>query len=635
MANLDTPIAEIHSMRFPNSSMLAKPRPRFGVLWLTVSMIILVGGGPMGCGTGEPAIIILTPTHGSFDTGASVNVAGVVVNIDMDAIADVRVNGVSVLPLTNMMFATIVNLDAVAIVNPIVAEVIGNGGTVLRDRVTVISGDSIADGDFSVDGIAMRITDSGLDKLEPLVTGMVDLDLANLVPPGTLIVDNYCYQDSFAGCLGRVDATIHNSPPPSISAFTVDIDPMTNFVAGDVTLSDLFFKVRVTAVTGIGFTCYIDISANSATILGDYDLSPDVVDPSSVDVTQLGAASVSFSSFNDSTDCAGFLGFIVEFFIGLVIGDLQNDFVKPGLEGFLNTVDASGNTPVAAALETALYAVEIAGPIGDALGVSLEAPLFDIFMDADGLTFGSDARITATLPDPAAVDLTASYHVDQAFPVFGTLAPNGSPFGLGICISASAFNQLLKAEIESGLLISTISELDLGGGPTPVTAGLLASILPAFGVLDPAILLQLDIYPAVAPFVTGEVGPAGELATLHLAHLEVSIVPVADPSVILARVAVDAIVGMDAVFSSGELTFAITPPTPQDLTFTLLENPLFANEAILNLLIPQLLSLTLADVGDSLGTFPLPDFLGLQLSLVDIDRNGEFISLYLDLNAAP
>jgi hypothetical protein len=153
--------------------------------------------------------------------------------------------------------------------------------------------------------------------------------------------------------------------------------------------------------------------------------------------------------------------------------------------------------------------------------------------------------------------------------------------------------------------------------------------------LDPAILLQLDIYPAVAPFVTGEVGPAGELATLHLAHLEVSIVPVADPSVILARVAVDAIVGMDAVFSSGELTFAITPPTPQDLTFTLLENPLFANEAILNLLIPQLLSLTLADVGDSLGTFPLPDFLGLQLSLVDIDRNGEFISLYLDLNAAP
>jgi hypothetical protein len=282
-----------------------------------------------------------------------------------------------------------------------------------------------------------------------------------------------------------------------------------------------------------------------------------------------------------------------------------------------------------------LYAVEIAGPIGDALGVSLEAPLFDIFMDADGLTVGSDARVTATLPDPAAVDLTASYHVDQAFPVFGTLAPNGLPFGLGICISASAFNQLLKAEIESGLLISTISELDLGGGPTPVTAGLLASILPAFGVLDPAILLQLDIYPAVAPFVTGEVGPAGELATLHLAHLEVSIVPVADPSVILARVAVDAIVGMDAVFSSGELTFAITPPTPQDLTFTLLENPLFANEAILNLLIPQLLSLTLADVGDSLGTFPLPDFLGLQLSLVDIDRNGEFISLYLDLNAAP
>ena len=72
-----------------------------------------------------------------------------------------------------------------------------------------------------------------------------------------------------------------------------------------------------------------------------------------------------------------------EAFIGLFISDLQNDFVKPGIENFLNTIDGNGNTPIAAAIEVALDAIEIAGPIGEAIGVSLEAPLFDITEDVD------------------------------------------------------------------------------------------------------------------------------------------------------------------------------------------------------------------------------------------------------------
>jgi hypothetical protein len=601
-------------------------------LLLCLAAAALVG---TGCSGGEPGIFIVTPTSGSFETGASVQVSGLVLNIEEEAIADVRVNGVSVMPLQSMAFTTTVTLDAQAIVNPIVAEVVGNSGTVLRNRVTVIAGSSILDGDFSVDGLALRIARPGLDELEPLVAGAVDLDLATLVPPGSLVVDDYCYQDSIFGCLGRVDATISGSPPPSLSGFTLDIDPMTDFVAGDITLADLFFRVRVDAVTGIGFTCHINVSATTTTIFGDYGLGPDVLDPSSVDVSQLGLASVAFGNFSDSTDCDGFLGFIVEAFIGLVISDIQNDFVKPGLESFLNTVDANGNTPVAGAIELALDGIEISGPIGAALGVDLETPIFAVFEDSEGVTIGSDARITASLPDPTAVDLAASYHVSQPFPTFGALAPNGQPYELGICISASAFNQLLKAEVESGLLITTITEFDFGQGPAPITAGLLATLLPAFAVLDPAEPLQMDIRPTMAPFVTGQAGPAGELATLRLAHLEVSVVPVVDPTVVLARAAVDGVLGLDATFSGGDLTFVITPPAAQDLSFTLLENPLLANEATLNLLLPQLLTLAVPLIGDSLGTFPLPAFLGLQLSLIDIDRNGEFISLFLDLSPAP
>jgi len=606
------------------------PRP----ILASLALVLLLGSA--ACNPGPPGILIVTPANGTFSSDPSIAVDGVVLNIDAENIADVLVNGSSVLPLgPGSTFSTTVTLDAGAIVNPIVAEVVGTSGTVLRDRVTVMAGDSRADGAFSEEGLALRLTDPGLDEIEPLVTSLVPLDLASLVPPGTLVVDNFCYEDSFLGCLGRVDATVSGSPPPSISGFDIDIDSMTNFVGGDFILSNLFFRANVVAVSGIPFSCTVDVSAATTTIFGDYALNPDAVDPEEVDVTQLGGVSVAFGSFNDSTNCGGFLGFIVEFFIGLFISDLQNDFVRPGLENFLNTVDGDGNTPIAAAIETALEAIEIAGPIGQALGLNLEAPLFDIPEDVDGVTLGSDARITALMPDPAAVDLAASYHVTQAFPVFPVLAPNGGVYELGICISASAFNQLLKAEIESGLLIQSITQFDFGGGLQPITAGLLALLLPPFGALDPAETLRIDLYPTMAPFVTGQAGPGGELATLIAPHLRVRVVPEADPAVALLEGAVDATLGLDVDVVAGELSFLLATPAPQDIDVTILDNPLFVSEASLQALLPALLTLAIPALGDSLGTFPLPDFLGFQLGLVDVDRNSEFISLFLDLVPVP
>jgi hypothetical protein len=40
-------------------------------------------------------------------------------------------------------------------------------------------------------------------------------------------------------------------------------------------------------------------------------------------------------------------------------------------------------------------------------------------------------------------------------------------------------------------------------------------------------------------------------------------------------------------------------------------------------------------LADSLGTFPLPGFLGLQLSLVEIGKLGEYMSLFVNLTPAP
>jgi hypothetical protein len=603
--------------------------------WLATGLLISLITTTIGCGDG-PRIVILSPLHGSFGTATSVDVAGILLGVNIEALADVQVNGISAMPLDeNNMFSVTVPLDSGVVIQPIVAEAIGESGSVLRERITVMLGDSIADGDFSLEGIMLRIGSAGLDELEPLVSSLVPVDLADLVPPGSLVVDNFCYQDTIFGCIGRIDATISGSPPPSISGLSIDVDPFADFVGGDVTLHDLFFRANVVAVTGIPFSCTVDVSSSSALIIGDYGLDPLAADPEQVDVSQLGGVVVSFANFNDSTNCGGFLGFIVEFFIALFVSDLQNDLVRPGLESFLNTVDAEGNTPVASAIEGALDAIEIAGPIGAALGVELEAPLFDISEDIHGITLGSDARITSSLPDPQAVDLAASFHVDQPVPGFGPLTPGGSPYELAICISASAFNQLLKAEVESGLLISTLTEFDFGSGPQTITAGLLAALLPQFGLLDPAELLQFDIRPTMAPILTGEIGPSGELATVRVPHLLLDISPISDPTVALLGGVVDVTLGLDATFGGGELSFVLTAPAAEDINVTLLENPLFVPAATLDVLLPALVGLTVPVLADSLGSFPLPDFLGLELTLVEVDRNGEFTSLFFDLSPAP
>jgi hypothetical protein len=204
-----------------------------------------------------------------------------------------------------------------------------------------------------------------------------------------------------------------------------------------------------------------------------------------------------------------------------------------------------------------------------------------------------------------------------------------------VCISASAFNQLLRAEVESGLLVSTISAFDFGFGPQPITGALLALLLPPFSVLEPTQLLRFEIRPTAAPIFSGEPGPNGELATVHLPHLELFLVPVSDPSTILLAGSIDVVVGVDASYGVAGLTFDVTPPAAENLTVTLLENPLFVDPATLDAILPALVGLAVPTIAESLGSFPIPDFLGLELSAVDIARAGDYTALYFDLSAVP
>ena len=600
------------------------------------------------CG-GTPNINILTPAHGTFSTASNVTLTGNIQNSPV-ATSQVTVNGSVATLNPGGTWSITLPLVAASVVNPYYAELkrLSDGVTLSRKRIVVIAGQSVADGDFSLDAVALRINDSGLDQLEPLIASGVSINPATLLPVGTTVISNYCaIPGPFGTCLGSETAKVA-SPAPTITGFGIDADSMTNFVAGDVDIYNLKIQLQLTG-SGIAPSCGLRLTAANTQILGDYALQPDSVDPSNVDVNEIGNPVVSFTSFNQEFT-SGLCDFpLIGSLIQLIVGNVEPT-VRAGLQDYLKDPDGAGplDAPVADAIEVALADISISGPIGDTLQVNLDTPLFDVLEDNAGITLGSDTRFIATpvagTPAPGecpqvanAPNLAASYHVTEAFPSFGALTPGGLPYQLAISISTSAFNQLLKAQIECGLLQTTLHEIDLGGGLEPLTAGTLQVFMPTLSGFDPALPMRIDLKPTVAPFLTGNAGPGGEIGEVRIPQLimEVHIDDGLHPgnSGLIISGAIDLRAGLGLDFIDGALAFSVSTVT--DLTIAFLKNSVTANEAQLTTVLNFLLPDVLPALGDGLGAFPLPEFFGLQLDGVEVSRNGQFYSLFANLVTTP
>lgn len=593
----------------------------------------------------QPEITITSPVNGSFTEAGSVLVTGVITDV-IPGTEIVTVNDV-VVPVTAGAFSTTVTLDPAIIFNPIMAELdVTSNGKHRADRVVLVVGPSVVDGDFEDDSIALRLNDSGLDQVEPLVEtlagGALDFESFLIAANPVATMFQCIIPNPFGGCITGITITV-DVETADIGGFTLDVDSMTNFAAGDIAVSDIL----VTYDTD-GIDCQGRITATSADILGDYALQADAVDPSSIDVNLDNASlDVTFSSFNNE-----FTGGLCDFpligpLISLIIGNVE-PLVDDGITSSLQDPDGSGplDSPIADGIETALAGISITGPIGEALGVTLEAPLFDVLEDTAGITLGSDGRMVANIgtgvgqcdAPASAPDLPASYAEAETFPSFGATTPvGGLPYDLGICVSTGVFNQLLKAEIECGLLQTELTEFDFGFGPVPVTAGTLALFLPDFAQLHPDEPMVIRVTPNLAPVVTSDPGPQGEIAGLRLGGLDVSLVIRAGlPNEILAlRASVDLLAGLDLAFTAGQLVPTIASVDAGDLTVALVDNPLEVNGAQVETVLGLLLPVVLPSLGDGLGAFPLPAFLGLELDGVEVSRNGEFLSIFADLNTVP
>jgi hypothetical protein len=592
-------------------------------------------GSKRAPGECDPQILIDTPAHGLFTREPAVVVSGRVRDVTPED-ARLLVNGVPVAIGPDLAFSTRVDLVPADVFNPILVTLTRpRDGRSAAARVVVIAGDSLAEGSWSPGGVAIRLEDRGLDRIEGALPGLLDVDLGALVPPGFPVVDEFCYLE-FLGCVGAVDVRVSGNPRPRVGGFSIDLDARAARVASHLRLRDVFVRLDVDDARGVPFACRVDVAADTVDVRGEYALEPHPTLPGRIDVQQLGRASAAVSDLRVTTDCAGPLSGALDALLRAV-REQMTDLLVSKLEDALNAPDPRGDPPVAAALEEALAGIDLTGALGGGLGVVLDARYAAVAEDPAGITLALDVRAAATAPDARAPDLAASYHVDEAFPVFASTTPvRGEPFGLGLGLSTSAVNQVIRAAVESGLLGLELAAVDLGEGPLSITAGLLAGVIPALGALPAETPLTLRIAPTLAPIVTGRPGPAGEFAELLVSHLTAELVETgAAPGggdAVWLGLAVDAVLGLDLHFDAqGRFGFGVSVPAPGEISLVPVRNPLGADLTPLERLLPTLFGGALQAVGGGLGSIPLPRFEGLALRGVEVSRQGTYLALFVEL----
>lgn len=579
------------------------------------------------CGDVLPVLSVTSPVHGTFTTNSSITVSGAVTQV-APADLELTINGV-VKPLNpDGSFSHSIAVSQSAVLNPMVVRVrkISSGYYTLK-RVMVIGGPAVADGMYSGNGIGMRINDTGLNQLEPTIQGLLagSFDVQSLILAANPIINNYCVLNIF-GCIIQID--VNATSVTYSQPVAVNLDAQNGSTSVAIGVSNL----RVNYNVSDDVSCQGNIRANTTTVSGNYDQLPG--NPaSSVNVNQIGNVGVAFSGFNN-TFTSGVCDFpLIGDIIQLIIGDVQ-PLVQNGLVTNLADPDGAGpqDAPIAAAIQSTLAGLAIAGPIGTALGVDLDADFNNISEDTAGLSYRLDSRITQPNPPaPGAPDLLFSSNPTVTFPTLGANAPNGQPYGLGLFLSPGTFNQLLKTEIEGGLLQSEITEFQ----GLPLVAGLLALFLPEFGSFNPYYPLKIRITPTLAPLTTSGNGPGGEMLDLRVPHVIATIVGLDGfgAEIEFLRVAFDARIGMNFSFDQNALALVPSFGTvlPSDVTVSVLQTVSPTSEAALQDFLPQVVALVLPDLGGALGTFPLPSFLGLNLSLVQLTETNDYLALYVNL----
>jgi hypothetical protein len=590
----------------------------------------------LGRGALAVAIVVLVACNGLtvdqrgvYTSSPTQQVTGTVEVGEGDTLASVTVNGV-VATVDGTHWSADIPLDGAAVLNKVLVEATYGSGQKLRERRTVVYGDGnhatvLPESQVLSDAVGLRINESSFTKLGPVIKQLTTIDPGAIAPRGTVLMDE-CLQ-RIIGCTLYVKAT--TSAAPTLRDFDVQLASHDGNAQATVNLYDLHIDIDVAAkVLGINTNCDLVVDADKTTIDGRYTLRPNPSDPTVLDVNLVGTApTVTLTGVtHDFTSGVCSLP-LIEQIVNSILGDVQT-LMHDNLVRQLGDPDGAGalDSPVADAIESALANVHIAGPIGDALGLELTSSLQSVAVDEQGLGFRATGRFASSGPVAGAPNLTSSVGWGDSLGPIAATSPGGHGYDVAVGASASSFNQLLAGETERGLLNVDVNQLD----GVPLTLKGLLDLIGAGGLVTNDMPLTIELRPEVAPIVTTAAGPGGALGELRLAGYRVTVKTV-DPSAVLMELVIDFTTGVDLSFQDGGLAFGIRAPAADAFDVAITKNPLGIPDAIIEQVFEQLTPRVFESVQDALPKFPLPQFVGLNLQPVEVNRQGTGFVIYTNL----
>ncbi|MBK6857686.1 MAG: hypothetical protein IPG97_14350 [Microthrixaceae bacterium] len=585
--------------------------------------------------------LILSPGEGDIVAPGTITVTGEIPDYLAQG-GTLVVNGIPTTIGPDRKWSQVIPTSPVGKVTVVQAIYTDPYGSAHRQETAVVAGPRLATGEYSPNGVGMNFTSTGLANLGPIIN---DLAGGSFDISGMILAQDPLIPPTDAGSGVTITGKAYEA---GSSGITLDAQSTAGGVQTHISVQDLYLGLDLQLSGFISGPCKLELQVPATTIDATFDFAPngDQVDVNLVGAPVVNTIGVDYEFISGKCDPSSpILGSIISSQAG---GAIEGT-VKNGFSSQLGDPDGSGplDSPVADAIETALSGISIAGSVGAAVQAHLSAPFTAITESAAGIDFRSNADFYATKgtnpgdcnAPPGAPSLPNTFNTPGAYPTIGGTTPSGDPFGLGLVISASAFNQMLGAMTECGLLNQDITEIALGGAPVPITSTVLAALVPQFGTeLPPGTPLLVRIDPVFSPFITEGTGPNGETSELMLADLRISFVePKATGDVTWLTLAVDSPLGFDMAFNAEQSLLAptISAPTAASVTARLLDNPIGANEEALEAFFPNLFPMFVGGLSDSFAAFPLPSFLGLDLEVVEIARQGNSYVLYANLNPTP
>ena len=559
------------------------------------------------------------------------------------------VNGVAGTFQGDGSWSAVIPLDTSKYVTPVTAVYTAPNNDKYIQESTLIYGPKINDGQFSPNGVGMLFTNGGLTGLGPVINSLAggSFDISALI-----MAQDPLIPPTDAGSGVTITGKAYEAGAESVS---ISATSTASGVKTPITVKNLYLGLDLTLSGLVSGPCKLEIEVPTTSIDTTFDLAPanDKVDVNLVGNPNITLTGVKYEFISGVCDpSTPLLGSIINSQAG---GAIEGS-IKDGFTTQLKDPDGSGpnDSPIADAIETALGNISIAGSVGEAVKAHLDAPFTAITETGTGIDFRANADFNATFgtgpedcqPPTGAPDFTSSYHVPGSYPSLGATTPTGGvPYGLGLVISTSAFNQLLSSMTECGLLNRDMTEITLGTNTLPVTSSVLSLLVPEFGTKLPAntpMLIRID--PQAAPFLTSAAnGPGGAPAEMFLGDLRISFIQPNAPDgqggtkdIEWLSLSVDAPLGFSLAFDhdAGVLAPTITAPTGDQVTTRVDNNAVGTNETNTETVFSQLFPNFVDSLGASFGSFPLPSFLGLDLDVLEVARHGNYYTLYANLNPA-